>query len=134
MSNSSKGSAAEKYVSPAVTKAFVWQYTDDAGATICLLILCSFSLTSLISLALILTFAIVSLSLISLFSLSFAHTLSPLFFTHSPTYPLTPHAGKFRNYDAKASDIVESSYEAHIANPHVTDVRSVHSGDWDYQV
>jgi len=43
-------------------------------------------------------------------------------------------AGKFKNYDGEASDIVEGCYEEYIKNPNMMDVRAVKSGDWQYQV
>jgi len=40
----------------------------------------------------------------------------------------------FKNYDPKASDIVEEHYQEYLATPSNWDVRSVHSGEWRYQV
>lgn len=42
--------------------------------------------------------------------------------------------GKFQDYNAAASDIVEEAYEAYLKDPHMMDVRAVKSGDWQYQV
>ena len=42
-------------------------------------------------------------------------------------------AGDFRDYDKKASDLVEMEYANWQVTPEVS-VRSVHSGDWDYSV
>lgn len=42
-------------------------------------------------------------------------------------------AGKWADYDKAASEEVEKAYANWTVNPHV-DVRSVHSGDWDYMI
>lgn len=42
-------------------------------------------------------------------------------------------SGKWADYDKAASDAVEAAYASWLVNPHI-DVRSVHSGDWDYNV
>eukprot|EP00029_Vermamoeba_vermiformis_P012276 TRINITY_DN708_c0_g1_i1.p1 TRINITY_DN708_c0_g1~~TRINITY_DN708_c0_g1_i1.p1 ORF type:complete len:717 (-),score=278.23 TRINITY_DN708_c0_g1_i1:40-2016(-) len=43
------------------------------------------------------------------------------------------HNGWF-NYDNAASDVVEATYQEYLRNPGVTDVRSIQSGSWMYQV
>eukprot|EP00331_Platyophrya_macrostoma_P001655 CAMPEP_0176419228 /NCGR_PEP_ID=MMETSP0127-20121128/7925_1 /TAXON_ID=938130 /ORGANISM="Platyophrya macrostoma, Strain WH" /LENGTH=170 /DNA_ID=CAMNT_0017799671 /DNA_START=105 /DNA_END=617 /DNA_ORIENTATION=- len=40
---------------------------------------------------------------------------------------------RWADYDKKASDEVERAYASWLVDPHI-DVRSVHSGDWDYMV
>jgi hypothetical protein len=42
-------------------------------------------------------------------------------------------SGKWADYDKGASEEVERAYASWLVNPHI-DVRSVHSGDWDYMV
>lgn len=42
-------------------------------------------------------------------------------------------SGKWADYDKNASAEVERAYASWLVNPHI-DVRSVHSGDWDYMV
>jgi hypothetical protein len=38
------------------------------------------------------------------------------------------------NYDKEASNLVEATYQEYLKNPGITDVRSVKSGQWTYQV
>jgi len=40
----------------------------------------------------------------------------------------------WKNYDAKASDVVEEVYQKYLANRGDTDVRAVKSGQWEYMV
>eukprot|EP01126_Amoeba_proteus_P059624 TRINITY_DN77_c0_g1_i2.p1 TRINITY_DN77_c0_g1~~TRINITY_DN77_c0_g1_i2.p1 ORF type:complete len:315 (-),score=54.05 TRINITY_DN77_c0_g1_i2:105-1049(-) len=40
----------------------------------------------------------------------------------------------FYNYDPSASDVVESVYQEYLTSPYTCDVRSVHSGEWQYEV
>jgi len=40
----------------------------------------------------------------------------------------------FYNYDSTASDVVESVYQEYLSSPYTCDVRSVHSGQWDYEI
>jgi len=40
----------------------------------------------------------------------------------------------WKNYDVAASDTVEDTYLKYLANKGDTDVRAVHSGEWEYQV
>jgi len=42
--------------------------------------------------------------------------------------------GRYHDYDAAASDVVEQCYQEYLANPNMMDVRAVKSGDWQYQV
>lgn len=44
------------------------------------------------------------------------------------------HHGGWYNYDAAASKIVEDHYKEFLENPGKNDVRSVHSGHWNYLV
>jgi len=44
------------------------------------------------------------------------------------------HDGSWKNYDVKASDTVEETYLKYLENRGETDVRAVHSGQWEYQV
>jgi len=38
------------------------------------------------------------------------------------------------NYDPKASEVVEATYQEYLRNPGITDVRSVESGEWNYMI
>jgi len=40
----------------------------------------------------------------------------------------------FQNYDAEASDIVEGVYQEYLTSPYTCDVRSVKSGQWQYEI
>lgn len=42
-------------------------------------------------------------------------------------------AGGWGDYESKASDVVEAAYQEWLKNPY-TDVRAVHSGDWNYSI
>jgi len=42
--------------------------------------------------------------------------------------------GGWYNYDQSASDVVEREYQDYLKNPGKCDVRSVHSGHWNYMV
>jgi hypothetical protein len=42
--------------------------------------------------------------------------------------------GGWYNYDSVGSDVVEQAYQEYLANPGKCDVRSVHSGHWNYMV
>jgi len=44
------------------------------------------------------------------------------------------HDGSWKSYDVKASDTVEETYLKYLENRGETDVRAVHSGQWEYQV
>jgi hypothetical protein len=43
------------------------------------------------------------------------------------------HHGVWKDYKSEASDVVERAYQEWKSNPY-TDVRSIKSGDWEYQV
>jgi len=42
-------------------------------------------------------------------------------------------AGGWGDYESKANDVVEAAYQEWLKNPY-TDVRAVHSGDWNYSI
>ena len=42
--------------------------------------------------------------------------------------------GTWKNYDSKASDIIEEIYQNYLSNRGDSDVRAVRSGEWEYMV
>jgi WWE domain-containing protein len=42
--------------------------------------------------------------------------------------------GGWDKYDPEASESVDQAFQAYLMDPKCMDVRSVHSGDWEYQV
>ena len=58
-----------------------------------------------------------------------------------PSTTIKPHKWQyeerptvFYDYDSKASTLVEGAYKEYVAAPSQWDVRSIHSGEWCYQV
>lgn len=44
------------------------------------------------------------------------------------------HNGTWKNYDAKASDVVEKAYQDYLKNRETTAVCLVKSGEWEYMI